>query len=304
MTVAARRVPLSLHPSLVVARFTLLSVVRRRWLAFAGGVGLVLLVIDGMYITATDHLTPNSYLALSPHRLAYQVFQSSASLTAVIVGGLTMVVAMSIIRDDLGSGAAELLLTKPLPRLWYGLGKVATVATAVVIVAAVTALVRMGVLLVTMHDSAYLADTAFDTLAIAADAFVLGLVILAISSWGSSLAAALVAAILLLVSTSTAPLMTAVASHEIVDPQATLVTMAYYVSPRMLSGPADHYSVKEDRACSIQSGREVCTVDTTPVVETSAGSSAVDMIAWAGYGAGTIVVMLLAIRRFSGRLTE
>jgi ABC-type transport system involved in multi-copper enzyme maturation permease subunit len=304
MTVAARRASLSLHPSLVVARFTLLSVVRRRWLAFAGGIGLVLLVIDGMYTKANDHLAPNSYLASWPHRLAYQVFVSSASLTAVIVAGITMVVAMSIIRDDLGTGAAELLLTKPLPRPWYALGKVATLAISVVVVAGVIGLVRAGVLLVAMGDSAYLADTVFDTLAIAADAFVLGLVILAVSSWGSSLAGALVAIILLLVTTSTAPLMMGVARHEIVDPEATLVTVAYYASPRMLSGPADHYSVNGGKTCSIQSGQEVCTVDTTPVVETSAGSSVVDMVAWAGYGAGTIVIMLLGIRRFSGRLTE
>lgn len=302
MTVAARRASLSLHASLVVARFTLLSIIRRRWLAFAGGIGLVLLVIDGVYSKANDHATP--YMALVPHRLADQVFRSSAALTAVIIGGLAMVVAMSIIRDDLGSGAAELLLTKPLPRPRYALGKVATLAVTVGVIAAVTAVVRVGVLLVTLDDSAYVADSVLDTLAIAANAFVLGLVVLAVSSWGSSLAAALLAVILLLVGTTTAPMMRSVVQQEIVDPQATLVTVAYFVSPRMLSGPRDDYSVQGGGSCSIQSGQRVCTYDATPIVTTVAGSSAVDLLAWAGYGAGTIVVMLLGIRRFSGGVTE
>lgn len=109
MTVAARRAPLSLHPAMVVARYALLSIVHRRWLAFAGALGLVLLLIDGTYSRGNDHVLPGSFAARIPHRLAYQVFQSSASITAAIVGGLAMVVAMSIVRDDLGSGAAELL---------------------------------------------------------------------------------------------------------------------------------------------------------------------------------------------------
>jgi len=304
MTVAAQRAPLWLHPSLVVARFTLRSIVRRRWLAFAGGVGLLLLVIDGIYSKANYQVLPHSFEAQLPHHLAYQVFVSSASLTAVILGGVTMVVAMAIIRDDLGSGAGELLLTKPLPRAWYGVGKIATLAVAVVSIAALTALVRAGVLLVATGDSVFIGDTLFDTLAIAANTFVLGLVVLAISSWGSSLAAGLVAAILLLLAINSAPLMRQVARHDIADPEATAVTVAYDASPRMLSGRRDYYTVNGAQTCSVQAGRFVCTSDPTPVDLATAGSSAVDVVALAGYGAGTIVILLLGIRRFSGRQTE
>jgi hypothetical protein len=305
MTVAARRASMSLRPSLVVARFTLLSIVRRRWLAFAGGIGLLMLAIDGIYTKSNDHAAPNSYLALIPHRLADQVFRSSAALTAVIVGGLTIVVAMSIIRDDLGSGAAELLLTKPLPRSRYAFGKVATLAVTAAVIAAVIALVRIGVLLIAMNDSAYVADSAVDTLAIAANAFVLGLVVLAVSSWGSSLAAGLLAAILLLIGTVTAPMMQDVGRNQIVGSQAQLVAIAYYASPRMLSTARNSYSADIGTRCTTApSGRSICIDYATPRLTSFGGSSFVDVIALAGYGAGTIVILVLGIRRFSGRLTE
>lgn len=304
MTVAAQRGALWLHPSLVVARFTLRSAMRRRWLAVAALLGLVLLVVDGVYTKTNTHIR-DELLAQMPHRLAYDVFVSSASLSAVIIGGAGMVVAMSILRDDLGSGAGELLLTKPLPRAWYAAGKVATLALTLLGITALVALVRIGVLLLTMDDSAYLADSLLDTLAIAANAFVLGLIVLAITSWGSSLAAALVAVILLLMATTTAPLMQRVASHDIVDPEATLVTVAYDAAPRMLGGPKDYYGIRGGGGgCTFQSGRTVCTLDTTPVDTAVAGSPAMDVVAWAGYGAGTIGILLLGIRRYSGRHTD
>lgn len=305
MTVAARRAPLSLHPALVVARYTLLSIVRRRWLAFAGAVGLVLLVIDGTYSKGNDHVLPNSFTAQIPHRLAYQVFQSSASITAAIVGGLAMVVAMSVVRDDLSTGAAELLLTKPLPRPWYALGKVATLAVSVAAIAALAAGLRVLVLLLVMDDSAYVADSLLDTLAIAADAFVLGLVVLAISPWGSSLAAALVATILFLVATMAAPQMDRIARHDIVQPEATYVMVAYDLSPRLLSGPRHPYSIDDTPICtSTVSGEPSCTFRATPVATSRPGSSALDVLAWAAYAVGMTAVMLLGIRRFSGRATE
>lgn len=303
MSAAVLRNPRSLHPSLVVARFTLLSLLRRRWLAITAGIGLLLLVVDVIYTKASDRAAPGSFGALRPHRLAQLVFQSSGALTAVIIGGITLVVAMSVIRDDLGTGAAELLLTKPLPRAWYAFGKITTLASTVLGLAAVVAVLRAVALRMGLNDSAYVTDSVLDTFAIAANAFVLGVVILAVSSWGSSLAAALAAAILLLMSNATAPLMISVDRHEMAGPQASAVRLAYYASPRMLRGPVDYY-LNGTTTCHFGPKGLLCRTDTTPVLQTNAGSAVVDVLAWSGYAAGMMAIMVLGIRRFSGRLTE
>jgi hypothetical protein len=146
-------------------------------------------------------------------------------------------------------------------------------------------------------------NTLIDSLAICADAFVIGLIVLAVSSWGSSLAAALVAVILFLLATMSAPL---VASDQgrVAEPDATLVRLAYDLSPRMLNGPRDEYFWSDFGHCDVESGHMSCTSLGRPYVITRPWSSALDVLAWAGYGAGTTVFMLLGIRRFSGGATD
>jgi len=186
-----------------VARYTVLELSRRRILLvfFVIGVlgiaaiGIALKIISNVSPANVSFSGPNGSTQVDPTKLARLTELTFVTQLIGVVGFFALLIAFAIgmtaIYHDLESGAAVGIFSKPVSRLAFTAGKVlAAVAALVVIVGLLSLETR---LVMTLFGGGLEGALWVETVAAVANAALLMLIVLALSTWMNNIIAAVVA---------------------------------------------------------------------------------------------------------------
>ncbi|MEP6752335.1 MAG: ABC transporter permease subunit [Candidatus Dormiibacterota bacterium] len=191
-----------MNGTLAVARYTLLELSRRRILLVFYVVGAVGIVLLGGFLKIANTLATrgpaqsvNGATQLDPaqvNRLLEAVFVSyllgALGIFALLIA---FAIGMTTIYHDLESGTAVSLFSKPISRLAYTIGKIFAAVVALVLVVGVLGIeARLAMLL---FGGGLEGALTAEVLAVVANAVVVMLIVLALSTWVNNIIAAVVA---------------------------------------------------------------------------------------------------------------
>ena len=192
-----------MNGAFAVARYTVLELSRRRILLvfFVIGVlgiaaiGIALKIISNVSPANVSFSGPNGSTQVDPTKLARLTELTFVTQLIGVVGFFALLIAFAIgmtaIYHDLESGAAVGIFSKPVSRLAFTAGKVlAAVAALVVIVGLLSLETR---LVMTLFGGGLEGALWVETVAAVANAALLMLIVLALSTWMNNIIAAVVA---------------------------------------------------------------------------------------------------------------
>jgi ABC-type transport system involved in multi-copper enzyme maturation permease subunit len=267
----------------MVARYTLVEQRRRRLLlAFivievllAAGIGIAPYVIGA---AATGEERALVLLSTLTGTLAPAIV-----ICAVAAG-------MTIIRQDVDSGALTAILAKPLPRAAYAAGKLAAALALLAIVDAV--FTACCAILLVLDGGGHFGALALYLAAQAANSALVMIVVMILTVSWSSVVAALVSLALLFVDSIVATLHAAMQGGAIRSPAwRPLVDVAYTLLPRGLETNLAREIV--DASARLHPGAPTAL----PPGGVPAASSMGDIVAWAVWLTALCVALGLAVRR-------
>jgi ABC-type transport system involved in multi-copper enzyme maturation permease subunit len=186
-----------------VARYTVLELSRRRILLVffvigilgIAAIGIALKIISNVSPANVSFSGPNGSTQVDPTKLARLTELTFVTQLIGVVGFFALLIAFAIgmtaIYHDLESGAAVGIFSKPVSRLAFTAGKVlAAVAALVVIVGLLSLETR---LVMTLFGGGLEGALWVETVAAVANAALLMLIVLALSTWMNNIIAAVVA---------------------------------------------------------------------------------------------------------------
>ncbi|MDQ6721191.1 MAG: hypothetical protein M3003_10420 [Candidatus Dormibacteraeota bacterium] len=192
-----------MNGALAVARYTVLELSRRRILLVffvigilgIAAIGVALKIISNVSPANVSFSGPDGSTQVDPTKLARLTELTFVTQLIGVVGFFALLIAFAIgmtaIYHDLESGAAVGIFSKPVSRLAFTAGKVlAAVAALVVIVGLLSLETR---LVMTLFGGGLEGALWVETVAAVANAALLMLIVLALSTWMNNIIAAVVA---------------------------------------------------------------------------------------------------------------
>ena len=192
-----------MNGAFAVARYTVLELSRRRILLVffvigilgIAAIGIALKIISNVSPANVSFSGPNGSTQVDPTKLARLTELTFVTQLIGVVGFFALLIAFAIgmtaIYHDLESGAAVGIFSKPVSRLAFTAGKVlAAVAALVVIVGLLSLETR---LVMTLFGGGLEGALWVETVAAVANAALLMLIVLALSTWMNNIIAAVVA---------------------------------------------------------------------------------------------------------------
>jgi ABC-type transport system involved in multi-copper enzyme maturation permease subunit len=293
--------------TLAVARYTLLELTRRRILLVfvvigilgvaAIGLGLKLFTPTSMVVTGgsgmpqPDPAAMSRYLELSFVRTLIGVVGFFALLVAFAIG-------MTAIYHDLESGAAVGIFSKPVSRFAFAAGKI--VAALIAMVAIVGLLGLEARLIMTLFGGGLEGAMWVETVAAVANAVLLMLIVLALSTWMNNIVAAVIAFIYNFVAGVVVVLHAQLATPGVLTDNPiiwTVLTILYWLVPHPLMSDAQRQIVKAQfEIFPPAQGAHAPT--TEQVMATVPGASGIpDILWWVFLLALMATLVYVAIRR-------
>jgi ABC-type transport system involved in multi-copper enzyme maturation permease subunit len=283
-----------------VGRYTLLELSRRRILLvffIIGALGIIALGVGlkVLYQVASsnpqnfggqqvDAATFNRFLELLFVSYLFQTLGIFALLIAYAIG-------MTAIYHDLDSGAAVSIFSKPVSRFAYTIGKVGAAVAALIVIVGLLALEARSVMF--LFGGGLEAALTGELLAVVANAIVVMLIVLALSTWVNNILAAVIAFVYYNVITGVITTVHMLADGGVLgnDVVKSVFDVLYWVVPHQLVSSA----VRELAEAEIQlSGSEGSSQAFATV---PAASGAGDLVWWAFTVLLFAGLVYLAVRR-------
>jgi ABC-type transport system involved in multi-copper enzyme maturation permease subunit len=290
--------------SLAVARYTLLELTRRRILLVFVVLGVLGVAIVGIGLKVFSVVSPvnvagDGSTAADPAKVDRFVELIFVSTLINAVGFFALLVAFAIgmtaIYHDLESGAAVGIFSKPVSRLGFTTGKVLAAAVAMIVLVGIVGLeARLAMFL---FGGGLEGALWVETVAAVANAVLLMLIVLALSTWMNNIIAAVVAFIYNAVAGVVVALHAQLAGGQLGDNAIVKagLDIAYWIVPHDLMSDAARQIVKAqfDMVPASQGGP---TAD--QVLAGVPGASGVqDIIWWVFLVALMASLTYLAVRR-------
>ncbi len=237
-----------MNGTLAVARYTLLELSRRRILLVFFVIGALGIAAIGIVLKIISSVSPISFSgppgspALDPSQLSriteLQFVTQLMSVISFFALLIAFAIGMTAIYHDLESGAAVSIFSKPVSRLAFTTGKVlAAVLSMIVIVGLLSLETR---LVMTLFGGGLEGALWVETVAAVANAALLMLIVLALSTWMNNIIAAVVAFVYNFAASVVVTLHAALSgggfgSNEIVK---LVFNVAYWLVPHQLMSDA------------------------------------------------------------------
>ncbi|MBO0836657.1 MAG: hypothetical protein J2P28_14270 [Actinobacteria bacterium] len=270
-----------------VARFTVLEITRRRLLVSLVLIAVLLVAVIGL----SPLFTPG--LRTETQRATFALNSMSGVLGLyLLVSGFA--VGMTVVYNDLESGAAVSIFVKPLSRLEYTVGKTAAVIIVLAILAATLSVVSTILLLANGGTSYDYGAVVTNFLAGAANTLILVLLIMALSTVMNNIVAGIFGFVLYELFSGLSSLHTLVVNHVLTaEPWAGIVKVVYWLVPHSLFSSLPREIVR------------VATLGATPrpgarfnpYAGVPSPSGVGDILFWAAYCVVIVLVLYLAVRR-------
>jgi ABC-type transport system involved in multi-copper enzyme maturation permease subunit len=301
--------------ALAVARYTLLELSRRRILLvfFIVGVLGIAAIAGGLKIIAVvapENATftgPPGSKAPDPALVSRLLELTFVTQLIGVVGFFALLIAFAIgmtaIYHDLESGAAVGIFSKPVSRFAFAAGKIVAAAVAMIVIVGLLGLESR--LLMTLFGGGLEGALWVEMLAAIANAVLLMLVVLALSTWMNNIIAAVVAFIYNFVGGSVViPLHAGLVAGQLGDNQFVNVglNIAYWLVPHPLMSDARRQLARAEFdlfASTSTPDQGAPTPDQiTQAVNSIPGASGIqDILWWLFFLALTAGLVYLAVRR-------
>jgi ABC-type transport system involved in multi-copper enzyme maturation permease subunit len=274
-----------------VARYTLVEMSRRRLLVALVAVAVALVVVLGiapLILPGFRTGTQRSYFLLS-------------SLNGVIgffflISGFA--IAMTVIYNDLDSGAAVGIFVKPISRLQYTVGKAAATVIVLALLTAVLALLTVGLLLINGGTGYDYGAVFTNLLAGTANILVLVVLVMALASVMNNVVAAIIGFVVYEVFGAVSTLHALVANHTLTaSPWAGIINVLYWLVPHSLISSLPREVIRIGLAAGIIPATTRAGRPTNPYASVPAPSGVSDILFWAAYCLVIGALLYLAIRR-------
>jgi ABC-type transport system involved in multi-copper enzyme maturation permease subunit len=189
--------------TLAVARYTLLELSRRRILLVFFVIGVVGIAAIGVALKIISNVSPSNVsfsgpagsTPVDPAKLARLTELTFVTQLIGVVGFFALLIAFAIgmtaIYHDLESGAAVGIFSKPISRFAFADGKVLAAVVAMVVIVGLLSLETR--LVMTLFGGGLEGALWVETVAAVANAALLMLIVLALSTWMNNIIAAVVA---------------------------------------------------------------------------------------------------------------
>lgn len=265
-----------------VARYTLVELSRRRLL-------LVFLVIEGVLVIGVG-LSP-TVLRAAPGEDSALVVLSTLSGVA---GGAILLCAigagMTVIRNDVDSGAIAAILARPVSRFAYAGGKLAAASLLLIAVALLLGLATVGLLV--LNGGSHLALVPVFFAVQAANAVIWMVIVMALTVYLHNVLAAVIGVGVLFLQSAFAELHTLVQSHVVhTRVWATLSETGYWLLPHPLTSNLEREVVQSSLRLHPQ------THPALPLSAVPSASGLGDVAAWLAYLVIVCALLYLALRR-------
>ena len=288
---------------MAVARYTLLEISRRRILLVFFVIGVVGIAVIGIALkvapinmgspggTAPDPAVVSRFLELTFVRILTQVVGFFALLIAFAIG-------MTAIYHDLESGAAVAIFSKPITRLAYTIGKVVAAIIAMLLVVGLLGLEAR--LFMALFGGGLEQAMWVETVASVANAVLLMLIVLALSTWMNNIVAAIVAFIYSFVGGVVVALHAQFGAPGVLSAPAiikTVLNILYWLVPHQLMSDAQRQIVKAQfELFGGPQGRGAPT--TNQILSSVPGASSLqDILWWAFLVVLMATLVYVAVRR-------
>lgn len=244
-----------MNGTLAVARYTLVELSRRRILLVFFVIGAVGIAVIGTALKIIAAVTPSSTSfggppgSTPPDPATVSRLLELTFVTQLIgvVGFFALLIAFAIgmtaIYHDLESGAAVAIFSKPVSRLAFTAGKVLAALIAMIVIVGLLSLETR--LVMTLFGGGLEGALWVETVAAIANAALLMLVVLALSTWMNNIIAAVVAFIYNFVASIVVALHSQLAGGQLGDNAIVkaVLNIAYWLSPHHLMSDAQRQLV-------------------------------------------------------------
>ena len=239
-----------MNGTLAVARYTLLEISRRRILLVFLVVGILGIAAVGIVLklipTNMQGFGPPGAAAPDPAMMSRFLELNFVRYLIGVVGFFAFLIAFAIgmtaIYHDLESGSAVAIFSKPITRIAYTIGKV---AAAVVAMLLVVGLLGLEARLLMAFFGGGLEDAMWvETVAAVANAMLLMLIVLALSTWMNNIVAAIVAFIYNFVGGVVVGLHSLLGAIGAPAALTAVVNILYWLVPHQLTSDAARQLVK------------------------------------------------------------
>ena len=274
-----------------VARYTLVEMSRRRLLVALVAVAVALIVVLGiapLIIPGSRTGIQRSYFVLSGLNGVVGFF--------VLISGFA--IAMTVIYNDLDSGAAVGIFVKPVTRLQYTVGKAAATLVVLALLTAVLALLTVAVLLINGGTGYDYGAVLTNFLAGTANILILVVLVMALACVMHNVVAAIIGFVAYEVFGVVSTLHALVANHTLTaSPWPGIINVLYWLVPHSLISTLPHELIRIGLAAGViptttREGRPI-----NPYASVPTPSSVGDILFWAAYCLVIGALLYLAVRR-------
>ena len=293
--------------ALAVALYTMLELSRRRLLlvffaigaAGIAGLGILLKVFTSAFVASVGG--PPGFEGPTPEQMTKLTELSFVSDLIGVLGVFALLVAFAIgmtaIYHDLESGSVVAILSKPVSRLEFTVGKVIAAVVGMVLV---VGLLSVEARLVMYLFGGGLEDALwFQTLASVANAVTLMLIVLALSAWVNNIVAAIIAFIYNGAAGVVVALHQQMAGGGVLADNQVLhvgLTVLYWLVPHALVSSAPREIARQQFAIITAGDPHAPPVDQI-VSSIPGGSSGADILWWFFVVVVLFGLLYLAVRR-------
>ncbi|MDQ2940183.1 MAG: ABC transporter permease [Actinomycetota bacterium] len=292
-----------MNGTLAVARYTLLEISRRRILLVFLVVGIIGIALLGIVLKLApismasigppgagqpDPAAMSRFLELNFVRYLISVVGFFALLIAFAIG-------MTAIYHDLESGAAVAIFSKPITRLAFTIGKVVAAIVAMILVVGLLGMEAR--LLMALFGGGLERAMWVETVASVANAILLMLIVLALSTWMNNIVAAVVALIYNFVGGVVVGLHAFLGAIGAPAALTTVFNILYWLVPHQLTSDAARQLVKAQyEIFTPPQGAGAPTAD--QILRTVPGASGTqDILWWAFLVVLMATLVYVAVRR-------
>jgi ABC-type transport system involved in multi-copper enzyme maturation permease subunit len=274
-----------------VARYTLLEMSRRRLLVALVTVAVALIVVLGI----APLIVPGFRTGIQRSYFLLSTFNGVVGFFLLISG---FAIGMTVIYNDLDSGAAVGIFVKPISRLQYTVGKSAATLIVLALLTAVLTLLTVALLLINGGTGYDYGAVVTNLLAGTANILVLVVLLMALASVMNNVVAAIIGFVVYEVFGAVSTLHALVSNHTLTaSPWAQIINVLYWLVPHSLISSLPHEVVRIGLASGLvptttREGRAI-----NPYASVPAPSGIGDILFWATYCLVLGALLYLAVRR-------
>jgi ABC-type transport system involved in multi-copper enzyme maturation permease subunit len=274
-----------------VARYTLVEMSRRRLLVALLAVAVALIVVLGI----APLIVPGFRTGIQRSYFLLSTFNGVVGFFLLISG---FAIGMTVIYNDLDSGAAVGIFVKPISRLEYTLGKAGATVVVLALITAALAVLTVALLLINGGTGYDYGAVVTNLLAGTANILVLVVLVMALATVMNNVVAAIIGFVVYEVFGAVSTLHALVANNTLTaSPWAQIINVLYWLVPHSLISSLPHEVIRIGLAAGIIPTTTRTGRPTNPYASVPAPSGVGDILFWAAYCLVLGALLYAAVRR-------